>query len=185
MSKVITFLPSRVKLIVADEETILAAALRQNYTLKWGCDAGSCLACEAYLKEGSLVDLQGEMVLPSDSTILLCQHTVESDCQIQLDYVFAENNYPVSRVYCQVERFNVQHDVVECHFLLPAGKIFKRNEGDLLRLHVEGLDPVFKIHNLDGLESRGLYIEIPSSDSFLLEFLKEKKALYVSLPLQG
>ena len=54
MSRQVTIKPSNHIFTVGDGETVLAAALREGFTLPYGCRNGACGACKGKILEGSV-----------------------------------------------------------------------------------------------------------------------------------
>ena len=54
MSHQVTIKPSNHVFTCGDDETVLAAALREGFTLPYGCRIGACGACKGKILEGSV-----------------------------------------------------------------------------------------------------------------------------------
>ena len=62
--------PVGIEIEVSEDETVLAGAFRQGFTLAHGCKVGQCSACKSFL-------LDGEVDLEKYSTFALADYEVE------------------------------------------------------------------------------------------------------------
>jgi ferredoxin len=91
MSYKVTIKNSGECLTVENEETILAAAKRQNITLPYGCDNGVCGACVYKIIAGEIDYPDGQPFALLDEDIeagkgLCCVGHPNSDMVIELEY---------------------------------------------------------------------------------------------------
>lgn len=112
-------------------ETILAAAQRAHWLIRYGCRNGNCAVCEATLLQGAVLQ-RGELIEATDTApkILLCQCSALSDLRIALDrdpiHGSADNS---QRIYARLIGSTVSgigSDTVTLttlEFLLPAGRM--------------------------------------------------------------
>lgn len=69
-------------------ESILGAALREGYYLRYGCKGGGCGTCKALLVEGDAEDTGSTFALPNSARaegwVLLCSSTALDDCVVDV-----------------------------------------------------------------------------------------------------
>ena len=84
----VKFDPFGVRVSCAEGETILGAALRGGYYLRYGCKYGGCGTCKAFLVEGEAEDAGSTFALPNSARaegwILPCSSTPLGDCVIDV-----------------------------------------------------------------------------------------------------
>jgi len=84
----VNFDPFGVRVSCAEGETILGAALRGGYYLRYGCKYGGCGTCKALLVEGDAEDAGSTFALSSSARaegwILPCSSTPLDDCVIDV-----------------------------------------------------------------------------------------------------
>lgn len=110
-------------------ETILAAAQRAHWLIRYGCRNGNCAVCEATLMQGAV--LQRDEIIESTDTahkILLCQCSALSDLRIKLDRDPIPGSTDNSqRIYARLitlSASNTRSDSINSttfEFFLPAG----------------------------------------------------------------
>lgn len=193
------FKPSDTQLEVEPKETVLSAALRLDYRINWGCDAGACLVCSAKLLAGKVLLKDGEVITPSGepNEVLLCQSYLLEDSEFEFTDIWPPGDFPVFHLTCQViavtpnTNSKPQFTVA---LRLPAGKRVERSTGQWLKVHY--LNPeqtqVFKIEPLAIDESNGSEIEnedpqrlvtfTVSNDDERLRKELERRIIKISLP---
>ena len=139
MSYTITLLPFAKQFSCEEDETILQAALRQGYNLRYGCKHGGCGMCKALIVEGE-VDQEGASSFAlmdferQQGFALLCSAYPLSDIAIELwDYEEADllAASPIQDYQAEVERITVlTHDIRGIHLRLlePAAINFKAGQ---------------------------------------------------------
>lgn len=74
---------------MAESETVLEAALREGVDAPYSCMAGTCTACQATLKSGS-VDMEENYVLSDDEVEdegqILCCQAKPTASEIHIEY---------------------------------------------------------------------------------------------------
>ena len=96
MPYTITLLPFEKRFVCNDDETVLQAALRQGFNLRYGCKHGGCGMCKALVVEGDVDNTGASSFALLDferqqGFSLLCSAYAESDVTIELwDYEEAE-----------------------------------------------------------------------------------------------
>ncbi|MEJ2060897.1 MAG: CDP-6-deoxy-delta-3,4-glucoseen reductase [Gammaproteobacteria bacterium] len=126
MSFTITIQPSGHQFDCEDDETVLDAALRQGFSLPYGCRNGACGSCMAGLLEGE-VDYGGQnppALTEADAAAgraLLCQAMPLTDLEIEVKEVGAAKDIVIKTLPVRVvglERAN--QDVMIMKLKLPA-----------------------------------------------------------------
>ncbi|MFV1984486.1 MAG: CDP-6-deoxy-delta-3,4-glucoseen reductase [Thiohalomonadales bacterium] len=124
--KTVTILPSKHSFSAARHETVLDAALRQGYSLSYGCRNGACGSCVSKLMEGKvdypngtpptlITDEHGE------EAIVLCQAIPLTDITIEANEIDAIKDIPVKTLPCRVILIeHLTHDVIEMRLKLPV-----------------------------------------------------------------
>jgi len=139
MPHTITLLPFDKQFTCGDDETILQAAIRQGFNLRYGCKHGGCGMCKALVVEGE-VDNSGASSFAlmdferQQGFSLLCSAYAESDVTIELwDYEEAElySGVVVQQLAAEVESIaHLTHDI--CGILLrliePTALTFKAGQ---------------------------------------------------------
>lgn len=130
---IITLHPSNLSFNVANEETILQAALRQNIILPYSCKTGKCDSC---LAASSVEDGQ-----PSCS-IRTCTTVPERDMMLKLDLLTELSGIQVKTLPCRIAALEqVSHDVMVLTLRTPpnqalrfvAGQYIDVIKGDIRR----------------------------------------------------
>ena len=108
-------------------ETLLAAAQRANWLIRYGCRNGNCNACAATLLAGAVIQHNMLHEAPGETgethEILLCLCHAQSDLRIRL----AHNPLPGSfdnaqRIYARVTALEVSVQGFIATLELPAGR---------------------------------------------------------------
>jgi NAD(P)H-flavin reductase/ferredoxin len=88
MSVTVTVLPFEHAVECRDDESILAAALRQGLFLRYGCRHGGCGTCKAVLVDGEVTGEGSSFALSSaeraEGIVLLCCSRPVTDCMIDV-----------------------------------------------------------------------------------------------------
>ena len=118
MSYQVTIKPSDHKFTVDTDETVLDAALRQGFTLNYGCRNGACGSCMGKLLEGSVIyadrprnalDEDDE----ADGQALFCQAMPSSDLVIEAHEIGAVKEIVIKTLPCKVQALQrLNHDVM-------------------------------------------------------------------------
>lgn len=109
------------------DETILTAAQRAHWLIRYGCRNGNCAVCEATLLQGAVLQ-RGELIESTNTTskILLCQCSAVSDLHIALERDPIPGSTDNSqRIYAQLigSTAGSTNNSTEFEFLLPAGRM--------------------------------------------------------------
>ncbi len=136
---VITLLPFEKQFTCGEDETILAAALRQGINLRYGCKHGGCGSCKALIADGEVDQAEASTFALMDfereqGMALLCSSYPLSDITIELtDYEESEleAGAPIGRFLTEVCAIEyLTHDICELKLRLiePARISFKAGQ---------------------------------------------------------
>jgi propane monooxygenase reductase subunit len=140
----ITLDPFGVEFDCGEDETILAAALRNGISLRYGCKHGGCGSCKVKLRAGD-VDYEGEHATAISEAeqdagfaLLCCAHPVE-DVVIELpdDYTEAElqPRFPVRELVASLAAINpVTHDTMHLVLSLDDGDRLAFGAGQFIEI---------------------------------------------------
>ena len=122
----VTLAPGGKQFRVEDDETVLAAALRQGIHLPYGCRTGSCGTCRAHLTEGRSHYPDGPPLALTALEMrageaLLCRAVPLTDLCVDAQEIDAMANLRVKAMPCRVARLDrLAHDVMGLFLRLPA-----------------------------------------------------------------
>ncbi len=128
MSFLITIKPSDHNYNALAGVTILESALREGYTLPYGCRNGACGSCKGKILEGSIDygTYQEQVLTPEDIAsgfALFCCAQPLSDLIIECREVGAAKDIPIKILPCRVHRMEkVAHDVMVLYLKLPTNE---------------------------------------------------------------
>ena len=124
----VTLQPSGQQFEVEDGEAILAAALRQEFVLPYGCRNGACGSCKGKVLEG-MVDYgvyQRKALTDQDKAqgkALFCQARPLSDLVIEARTLGAAKDIQVKTLPCRVQTMKrLADDVMALYLKLPANE---------------------------------------------------------------
>jgi CDP-4-dehydro-6-deoxyglucose reductase, E3 len=124
----ITIEPSGHRFDVNDDETILQAALREGFTLPYGCRNGACGSCKGKVLQGT-VDFgkyQPDTLKPeeiAEGKALFCVARPLSDLVLEAKEIRAAGEVPVRTLPCRVNRLQkLADDVMLMQLKLPANE---------------------------------------------------------------
>jgi CDP-4-dehydro-6-deoxyglucose reductase len=126
MSYQVTIQPSGHQFIVNDDESILAAALREGFTLPYGCRNGACGSCKGKVIEGTVdYGKYQENTLKrheiAEGKVLFCVAKPLSDLVIEAREIRAAGEVPVKMLPCRVQKLEkLADDVMLMQLKLPA-----------------------------------------------------------------
>ena len=124
----ITLQPSGLQFEIEDNESVLAAALRQGYVLPYGCKNGACGSCKGKLLEGSIdYGTYQKKALTDEERAqgkaLFCQAKALSDLAIEARTVGAAKDIQVKTLPCRIQRMErLAEDVMVLYLKLPANE---------------------------------------------------------------
>ena len=124
----VTLQPSGQQFQVEEGESILAAALRQQIILPYGCRNGACGSCKGKLLDGQ-VDYgayQKRTLTDDEKTqgkALFCQARPLGDVVIEARTIGATKDIQVKTLPCRVQKLErLADDVIALHLKLPANE---------------------------------------------------------------
>lgn len=124
----ITIHPSGHQYTVEADETVLEGALREGYTLPYGCRNGACGSCKGKLVSGAVDygDHQDTTLTDEEKAqglALFCCATALSDLVIECREVGAAKDIQIRTVPCRVQKLEkVSHDVAVLSLKLPSSE---------------------------------------------------------------
>jgi CDP-4-dehydro-6-deoxyglucose reductase len=124
----VTLQPSGQQFQVEEGESILAAALRQDFILPYGCRNGACGSCKGKLLEGRLdYGVYQKKALTDEEKAqgkaLFCQARPLGDVVIEARTIGAAKDILVKTLPCRVQKLErLADDVMALHLKLPANE---------------------------------------------------------------
>lgn len=118
--------PSGHEFMVNQGESILSAALRQGYTLPYGCRNGACGSCKGRVIAGAVHYPSGKRdALSEDEEVrgfaLYCQAQPLTDLSIQVREIHTAGELEIKRLPARVvQRERMAHDVMLLKLRLPS-----------------------------------------------------------------
>jgi CDP-4-dehydro-6-deoxyglucose reductase len=152
MSYTIKTEPAGHEFSVEPAETILAAAMRQQIALPYGCRNGSCGSCTAELISGAVDYPSGKTEALNAQTAgacLTCQAVPRSDCTLRVAELEDGTAVTPRILPCRIEeREWLSHDVMRLRLKLPAGQRLQYRAGQYLEIILrDGRRRAFSIAN--------------------------------------
>ena len=128
MPRQVTIKPSNHVFTVGEGETVLAAAVREGFTLPYGCRNGACGACKGKILEGGvdygnpqphvLADFEKKAGLA-----LFCQAKPLTDLVIEAREISGVGQLEIRKLPCRVQEMRkVAPDVIVLRLKLPANE---------------------------------------------------------------
>ena len=128
MPNQVTIRPTNHVFEVADDETILDAALREGYVISYGCRNGACGTCKGTVLAGN-VDYgtyQESALTEAEKRLglaLFCQAKPRGDIVIECREVSAVKDIQIRTLPCRVQKMErVSHDIMVLYLKLPASE---------------------------------------------------------------
>jgi CDP-4-dehydro-6-deoxyglucose reductase len=124
----VTLQPSGHQFSVNDDETILEAALREGFSLPYGCRNGACGACKGKVLSGQLdYGAHSPNALKDEDKVqgraLFCRAKPLSDLTIEAKEIGAARDIVVKTLPCRVEKLEKRaDDVMVMKIKLPANE---------------------------------------------------------------
>ena len=128
MSHQIIIKPSGHILTVKNEETILQAALREGFSLPYGCRNGSCGVCKGEIIQGNVDYGQHNAETLTDEEkragkALFCCATPLTELVIECHEINATKSIEIKTLPCRVEKLQrITHDVMVISLKLPSNQ---------------------------------------------------------------
>jgi CDP-4-dehydro-6-deoxyglucose reductase len=144
--------PSGHQFEVGAGETVLAAALRHNVGLPYGCRDGKCGSCSAQLLAGAVEYPEGRpsaLEGAAADACICCQAVPRSDLRLQAREVARAAELEVRILPCRVVQIDhLAHDVVRLYLKLPEQQRLQFLAGQYLEfLLADGRERAFSIAN--------------------------------------
>jgi CDP-4-dehydro-6-deoxyglucose reductase len=120
--------PSGHQFDVAEGESVLSAALRQELVLPYGCRNGACGTCKGKIVEGEVdYGVYQKKALTEDEKAqgkaLFCQARPLTDLVIEARTIGAAKDIPIKTLPCRVQKMErLADDVMVLHLKLPANE---------------------------------------------------------------
>ena len=184
--------PSGHSFSVQEGETLLAAALRQNIGLPYGCRSGCCGACAARLSVGELTYPDGEPPALrglSADMCLPCLAQPASDLTLQVRETASTAEIEVRILPCRVVRVeHLAHDVIQLFLKLPEGQRLQFQAGQYLEfLLSDGRRRAFSIanapHDDEFIELHIRHVDGGKFTDWVFNKLQERSILRIQAPL--
>jgi CDP-4-dehydro-6-deoxyglucose reductase, E3 len=138
MNHQITFMPSGHHFAASEDESLLEAALRQGYTLPYGCKDGACGACKGKVLSGT-VDHGKAMdsaLTPDDRAAgqaLFCCASARSDLVLESRQMTSNRDFPVKTLPSRIEKLErLAPDVMAISLKLPASEKLQFHAGQYI-----------------------------------------------------
>ena len=168
MPHTITLLPFEKQFTCGDNETILQAAIRQGFNLRYGCKHGGCGMCKAQVVEGEVDNTEASSFALLDfekqqGLSLLCCAYPESDVSIELwDYDEADlqSGVTVQQFEAEVKQITpLTHDIRGIHLRLVTPERIEFKAGQYVDLLVPGTTE-WRSYSMANPPSRNATVEI-------------------------
>jgi len=128
MAHQVTIQPSGHRFSVADDATILEAALDAGINLPYGCKNGACGTCKGKVLTGRVdLGIAQDSALPADERVagmaLFCCAKPMSDVTLEVRELNAARDIPVKTLPCRVQQLErVADDVMVIRLKLPTNE---------------------------------------------------------------
>ena len=138
MSLTVSVLPSGRAFTTDNDETILAAAIRQGIGLPYGCKDGACGSCKCRKLSGEVAmgEHQPKALTPEEQAqgfILTCRATALGDVVLESRQVTDESAFPVRKMPSRVSALEkMSDDVMLLRLQLPATEHLRYHAGQYL-----------------------------------------------------
>lgn len=184
--------PSGRSFTVQDGETVLAAALRENVGLPYGCRSGCCGACAARLRDGEVSYPNGQppaLECQSADVCLPCMAVPAGDLTLEVRETESLAEIQVRTLPCRVVRVeHLCHDVVQLFLKLPEGQRLQFKAGQYLEfLLSDGRRRAFSIanapHDDEFIELHIRHVDGGKFTDWVFNKLKERSILRIEAPL--
>lgn len=136
--------PSNKQITVHEHETILAAALRQEMIVPYGCQNGACGSCKAELISGTVDygDVQPQALSEKEKAqgkVLLCKAKPLEDLEISAKELPTDQQFTVKIMPARASQLEkLSHDVMQLTLKLPPNKDFKYIPGQYIDILLTG-----------------------------------------------
>lgn len=194
MAHQVTLQPSGHCFSVADNVTILEAALDAGINLPYGCKNGACGACKGKVVAGQVdLGIAQDGALPADERVagmaLFCCATPLSDVTLEVREVNAARDIPVKTLPCRVQKLErVADDVMVIRLKLPTNERMQFLAGQYIEfLLPDGKRRAFSLasppHADDLLELHVRYVPGGNFTDHVFHKMKVKDIMRIEGPL--
>lgn len=186
--------PSGHTFSVGEDETVLAAALREGYVLPYGCRNGACGSCKGKILDGSV-----DYGHPQPSALaefekkagfaLFCQARPKSDLVIEAREISGVGEIEVRRLPCRVQQMHkAADDVMVLKLKLPANERLQFLAGQYLDILLrDGKRRSYSManppHDDELVELHVRHMSDGAFTEFVFGRMKEKDILRFEAPL--
>ncbi len=208
----VTIQPSGHRFTTDDDESVLAAALRQGYNLPYGCRNGACGSCKGRLLAGEIDfgDYQPTALTEAERAAgqaLFCCARARSDLEIECREVAAVKDIQIRKMPCRVQAMErAAPDVLIVSLRLPQNERLQYLAGqyvdvimkdgtrrsfsmanaphadDCLQLHIRNYGGVFSRHAFERMKERDI---LRFEGPFGTFFLREESTKPIILLASG
>jgi len=184
--------PSGHSFTVREGETVLAAALRANVGLPYGCRSGCCGACAAKLSDGEVTYPDGQPPALEGRTAdicLPCMARAAGDLILEVRETDSLAEIEVRTLPCRVAKVeHLAHDVIQLFLKLPEGQRLQFHAGQYLEfLLADGRRRAFSIanapHDDDLIELHIRHVDGGKFTDWVFNKLQERSILRIEAPL--
>lgn len=184
--------PSGRRLTVRKGETVLAAALRENVGLPYGCRSGCCGACAAKLRHGEISYPNGQppaLEGAAADVCLPCMCVPAGDLTLEVRETDSVAEIEVRTLPCRVARIEqLNHDVIQLFLKLPEGQRLQFLAGQYLEfLLSDGRRRAFSIanapHDDELIELHIRHVDGGKFTDWVFNKLEERSILRIEAPL--
>jgi CDP-4-dehydro-6-deoxyglucose reductase len=175
-----------------NDETLLAAGIRQGIGLPYGCKDGACGSCKCKMVAGSVVHgTHQAKALSADEEaqgfVLTCCATATADVVLESRQVTAEGALPIKKLPTRVSTMErLSDDVMVLHLQLPANDSFQYRAGQYVEFLLrDGARRSYSMANAPMGNSIELHIRHMPGGKFtdhVFGAMKEKEILRVEGP---
>lgn len=194
MAHQVTLQPSGHCFSVADNATILEAALDAGINLPYGCKNGACGACKGKVITGQVdLGIAQDSALPTDERTaglaLFCCAKPLSDVTLEVREVNAARDIPVKTLPCRVQKLErVADDVMVISLKLPTNERMQFLAGQYIEfLLADGMRRAFSLasppHADDLLELHVRYVPGGNFTDHVFHKMKVKDIMRIEGPL--
>jgi CDP-4-dehydro-6-deoxyglucose reductase len=140
----ITVEPSGRNFGAHNDETILAAAIRQGIGLPYGCKDGACGSCKCKKLSGEVeIGTHQSKALSAEEQlngyVLTCCSVAKSDVVLESRQVTEAGAFPVRKMPVRVQALTrLSHDVMGIRLQMPAGEPLQFHAGQYIEFLLQG-----------------------------------------------
>jgi CDP-4-dehydro-6-deoxyglucose reductase len=174
--------PSNYVLLVEEGETVLDAALRQNFDFPYSCRSATCATCmgrvlSGHITYGDVEPYALDDAAQADGCALFCSAKPTSDLVIEVEDVFGSEYKPARIAEYKVDSQALLGDNLHQIFLSPsADKKISHTAGQYLSVVCkDGIHVPFSIANapVDGSDQIELHIHDSAQSAYTKEILNK------------